>query len=492
MKLKVKILQIVTKGPLIGILNKADAQRLDLNPLDRVKIKKGQKSKIVAIDIAYGKKEVDQGTIGLFLDVAEEINLREGDEVETSLEMKPESLLYIKKKLDKKELDKKEIDKIIKDLITNKLTEVETTYFVAGCYINGMTMNESAFLAEAIVNNGGRLKFNKKPVVGKHCVGGLAGNRTTPIVVSIVAAAGITIPKTSTRSITSPSGTADMVECFAPVSHSREKIIEIVEKTNACMVWGGTLDLASADDKLIQLEKTLSLDPEGFLLASILAKKSSEDCSQVLIDIPLGEEAKISNKKEAKDLAKKFVILGDKLGIKIKVIITDGSQPIGNGIGPTLEARDVLLVLKNDGPEDLKKKSVYMAGLILEMAGHKNGNERALEILESGQAYQKFQEIIEAQGGNPHIELKDLQVGVFSQTIRAKKAGKIKKVSNKLVTRIAKMAGAPTDKGAGIYLHKNIKDKVLKNEPLFTIYAENKEKLIFAIKEDLSKVYQIN
>jgi len=293
MKLKVKILQIVTKGPLIGILNKADAQRLDLNPLDRVKIKKGQKSKIVAIDIAYGKKEVDQGTIGLFLDVAEEINLREGDEVETSLEMKPESLLYIKKKLDKKELDKKEIDKIIKDLITNKLTEVETTYFVAGCYINGMTMNESAFLAEAIVNNGGRLKFNKKPVVGKHCVGGLAGNRTTPIVVSIVAAAGITIPKTSTRSITSPSGTADMVECFAPVSHSREKIIEIVEKTNACMVWGGTLDLASADDKLIQLEKTLSLDPEGFLLASILAKKSSEDCSQVLIDIPLGEEAKI-------------------------------------------------------------------------------------------------------------------------------------------------------------------------------------------------------
>ncbi|MBI2148617.1 AMP phosphorylase [Candidatus Woesearchaeota archaeon] len=493
MKFKAKILNIATKGPLIAILNKIDVQTLSLIALDRIRIKKKDKSKVVAIDIAYGKKEVMPGEIGLFLDIADELGIKERDEIEIFLEAKPESLQYIKKKLDKKELNKYEIDKIIKDLLANKLTEVEVTYFTAACYINKMTLEESAYLAEAIVNNGGKLKFNKKIIVGKHCIGGLSGNRTTPIVVSIVAAAGITIPKTSTRSITSPAGTADCFEVLAPVSHSKEKIIDIVKKTNGCMVWGGTLDLASADDKLIQLEKPLSLDPEGFLLASILAKKSAEDCTHVLIDIPIGPEAKIKEKKEAKNLSEKFIKLGKKLNIKIKTIITDGSQPIGNGIGPALEAKDVLLIIKNKNcPKDLKKKSLYMAGIIFEMVGYKNGNKKALEILESGKAYKKLQEIIKEQGGNPNIQPEDIKIGEYKYTFKSHKNGKIKHISNALVTRIAKSAGAPNDKGAGVYLHKKVGDKVNTNEQLFTIYAESKDKLTFSMKENLNEVMKID
>ena len=492
MKLKVKILNIATKGPLIAILNKADAMQLDLVELDRIRIKKNSKERVVVIDLAYGKKTIEVGEIGLFLDVAEELNLKNKDIIEVKPEPKPFSLALIKKKLDGKELSREEINSIVKDLMENELTEIETTYFISGCYIHGMTLKESAYLTEAIVKSGSRLKFDGNRVVDKHSIGGIPGNRTTPIIVSIVAAAGLIMPKTSTRSITSPAGTSDAMEVLAPVSHSKEKILEIVKKTNACMVWGGTMDLAAADDKLIKFEKVLNLDPEGIMLASILAKKSAVDSNKVLIDIPCGKEAKIEDKKRAKNLAKKFVILGKKIGIQIKVIITDGSKPIGKGVGPALEARDVLLVLQNRGPEDLKSKSVYMAGLILAMAGFKNPIKKSLEILENGRAYKKLQEIIKAQGGNPKIQPEEIKLGKYTYEVKALKSGKIISISNNLVSRIAKEAGAPTDKGSGIYLNKSIKEKVEKGEVLFTIYAENKEKLDYVKKEVLEEVYKVN
>ncbi len=492
MKLKAKIFNITTQGPLIAILNRKDAISLDLEPLDRIKIKKRKKVLVAAIDIAYGKKEVAPSEIGLFLDIADELKIKENENIEVFTEPKPKSLLYIKKKLDGFELNKEEINFIIKDLVENKLTEIEVSYFVSGCYTNKMTLDESAYLTEAIVKNGGRLKFNKKIVVDKHSIGGLAGNRTTPIIVPIVAAAGLTIPKTSTRSITSAAGTSDCIEVLAPVTHSKEKIMEIVKKTNACMVWGGTLDLASADDKLIKLEKVLNLDPEGILLASILAKKAAADSSHILIDIPVGPEAKITDMKKAKKLAKKFIKIGKKLNMKIKVIITDGSQPIGNGIGPALEARDVLLVLQNRGPEDLKNKSVCLAGMLLEMAGIKKGEKKALDILSSGLAYKKMQEIIKAQGGNPNIQPEEIKIGQYKHRILAKNSGKIKTISNKKIARIAKLAGAPTDKGAGVDLLVRTGNKVNIGSTLFIIYAENQEKLNQVLKEDLNNTVTLN
>jgi len=484
MKLKTKLVNISAGGPLIALIHKDDATVLNIGPLSRLALKTRTKEITVLADVAYSKESVRPGEVGVFQEVAKELNLKNKQELRVTPQPSPESVYLIKKKLDKKSLSKKEIDQIVKDLTSNKLTEVEVTYFVSACYVNGMSLKEAGYLAEAIVRNSGRLHFKKHPIVDKHCVGGVAGNRTTMIVVPILAAAGITVPKTSSKSITSPAGTANTMEILAPVSFTNKEISRIVNKTNGCMVWGGTENLASADDKLIKLEKPLRLDPEGFLLASILAKKTAADASHVLIDIPIGKEAKIKNKKTALRLKRKFIKLGKQLGMRIKVIITDGSQPIGNGIGPALEARDVLLVLQNKGPQDLAKKSVKMAGILLSMVGVKNSYEKAEKILHSGLAYHKMEEIIKAQGGKL-VAPEKISLGKYKYVISAKKSGKIHEIRNLLITRLAKTCGAPVHKTAGLYIHKKVNEKVKRNEPIITLYAESKDRLKYAI--ELSK-----
>ena len=488
MKLRVRVMKIVTGGPFVIIINSKDAQVLDLEVLGRVRIR-GKKRDVVAVaDLAADELFVKQGEIVLLWDLAQELGVKEGEELEIHTEINPRSLMFIKKKLDGKGLNESEVSEIIKDLVENALTEVETTFFVAGCYRNGLSLDESAFLTKAIVRNGGRLNFEKKPVLDKHSIGGISGNRTTMIVVPIIAAAGFFIPKTSTRSISSPSGTSDTMEVLAPVAHSKEKIMSIVKKTKGCMVLGGTLDLASADDLLIKVERPLSLDPEGILLASIMAKKVAANVSHVVIDIPVGGEAKITSRKGARNLSGKFVALGRRVGIRVKAVITDGSEPIGWGVGPALEARDVLEVLHGRGPGDLRKKSLFLAASLLRMVGVKNAEKKVKDLLDSGAALKKMREIVGEQGGNAEITAEEIKVGKFVYEIRARMSGKISKVSNSLVCRIAKAAGAPANKGAGVLLNKKVKDSVKKGELVFKIYAESEEKLEYAkslLKEEV-------
>lgn len=481
MELRVKNLDISSGGPLISILNKEDAKRLDLKPLDRIKLKLEKKEIVVAIDIIYKSSTIKPGQIGLFEEVIDKLKCRDKCLIKIELEPSPTSIQYIKNKLEGKSLLKHEIDEIIHDIIDNRLTEIEMTYFISACYTHGLNLYESAYLTEAIVASGKQLKLNRYPILDKHCVSGIPGNRTTMIATPIIAAAGFTMAKTSTRSITSASGTADTMEVLAPVSHSLKNIKKIITKTNACMVWGGALELASADDKLIKLERPLSLDPEGILLASILAKKLAVGATHVLIDIPLGKYAKINDPKKAKRLKRKFKYLGKLLGMETKVIITDGSQPIGNGIGPALEARDVLSVLLNKGPEDLKAKSLLIASILLKMVGVSDSYKLAKDILESGKAYKKMQEIIKAQGGNPNIKPEDIQIGKFKYEFKSKTSGNVHEINNKILTKIAKVAGAPENKGAGVYIYVKLKNRVKKNQTLFTIYSENKKKLDYAI-----------
>ena len=297
------------------------------------------------------------------------------------------------------------------------------------------------------------------------------------IVVPIVAAAGYTIPKTSSRAITSPAGTADTMECLAKVEMPEAKIRQVVKKTGACIVHGGSVNLAPADDKIIEVEHPLSIDAEGQLLASVMAKKHSVSANHVLIDIPMGKSVKARNRKEAAHLKKMFELIGKKLGMQVKVVITDGSAPIGNGIGPLLEAEDVMAVLRNDplAPRDLKEKSLMLAGQLLELVcacGKGGGLKMAIEILESGKALQKMNDIIDAQGKQVKPELGKHRYPVYSG-----KAGRIVEIDNDIIAKVARIAGAPTDKGAGLYLSKKIHDSVKKSDLLYTIYAMNEFKL---------------
>lgn len=479
MKLRVKQVNISSGGPLVAVLNIHDANRLDLKALDRVKIKKGRKSVIVAVDLTKNHR-AKKGEIGLFEEVTNLLKLKDKTIVDISVEPKPISLQYIKKKLDGERLTKIEINEIIKDIVENRLTEVEITYFVSGCYINGMSLYESAYLTEAIADNGKKLNLNKYPVLDKHSISGVPGNRTTMIIIPIVTALGYIMPKTSTRSITSASGTSDTMEVLAPVEHSVESIKKIIKSVGGCMVWGGALELASADDKLIKVEKTISLDPEGIMLASILAKKFSAGATHIILDIPYGKGSKVESKDVAKRLKRKFEFLGKLLGMEIRTYFSDGRQPIGNGIGPALEARDVLMVLENKGPQDLKDKAVKMATILLSMVGVKNSYSKVIGILESGLALKKMKEIIKAQGGNPNISSDKIKVGKFKMEIRAKNSGIVKEISNKNLVKIAKLAGAPEDKGAGIYFNVKLNEKVKKNQILFFIFADNKKRLQYA------------
>ena len=435
MKLKVKHLEVATGGALVAMLNAKDASLLDLNSNDRIAIKLGRVEFICAIDITDNDKLLAPGYVGFLAELSNKLKIQERSLVSVTIANKPESIKFIKKKLNGKQLNSDEITQILSDVVDGNITQIELTYYVAANYMKGMTEKEILALTEAMIKTGDRLKFKNKIVFDKHCIGGVAGNRTTMVVVPMLIAAGLTVPKTSSRAITSPAGTADTVEVLARVDLNVDKIKKIVSKVGGCMVWGGAVNLAPADDTIINVEHPLSIDAEGQLLASILGKKGSVGSNHVVIDIPVGEDAKIESMKEAMHLKRMFERIGKKLGMKILVLITDGSEPIGRGIGPALEARDVLWLLKNDirAPFDLYSKSVFIVGKVLEMAGKCDkgeGVDCAKKLLSSGKAYRKFMQMLRMQG----LKVRDpekITVGKYKKDVVAAKEGKVGHISNK-------------------------------------------------------------
>lgn len=479
MKFRVKDMDIATGGILIAILHHKDAQKLDLRSGDRILLKKGHKIASCVLDISDGNKAVAEDSIGLFEEVLLTLGVKNNSEIELQFTAKPESIKHIRDKLFGKKLGYPELYHIADDITHDRLTDIEKTYFVAAGFVHGWSTEEVVNMTKAMVNTGDVLKF-KGVTLDKHCIGGVSGNRTTMVVIPIIAAAGFTIPKTSSRAITSPAGTADTMECLANVELSEKKIKEVVRKTGACIVHGGAMNLAPADDKIIEVEHPLAIDAEGQLLASVMAKKFSVSANHILIDIPMGKGTKAPTKKDGKHLRRMFELIGKKLGMDVKVILTDGSQPIGRGVGPLLEAEDVMAVLRHDplAPQDLREKALFMAAELLVMTGKYNHHKaRAVvqDLLDSGKAYKKMQEIIKAQGRPEAVVL-----GKYRYNVKGTKEGKIHTIDNEIIAKIARIAGAPLDKGAGLYLHKKIGDHSKRGEVLYTVYAENEFKLDLA------------
>ncbi|MFW6014275.1 MAG: AMP phosphorylase [Candidatus Nanoarchaeia archaeon] len=484
MKLRVKDLAISTGNQKIALLNHKDAEKYDLHFTDRIRIKNGKKEVTAIIDITDSQELLLPGQIGLFKEVYSAIDAKDDDVTRISIEQKPKSVEHIKKKLKGKELKYNEMEDIVNDIVYGKLSEIELTYFVSSTYVYEMTDNEIIHLINCIIKSGDTLNLSEKTILDKHCIGGVAGNRTTMIVVPIIAAAGLIMPKTSSRSITSAAGTADTVEVLCEVSYPIEDMKKTVKSTGACLMWGGAMNLAPADDKIIKVEYPVSLDPIGQLLASILAKKKSVSATHVLIDIPVGPGCKTDCMDRAKHLKNKFEEIGKKINMKVQVEITDGSQPIGNGIGPALEARDVLWTLQNseNAAIDLKNKSIRLAGKIFELVGEQkkgHGWRKAKKLIENGDAYKKFIEIIKKQGAKITTP-ENIKLGRYKKTICSGKEGIILHIDNKGINKVARIAGAPHDQKAGLYLHVHKYNKVKKGQELITIYADSKERLKFA------------
>lgn len=494
MLLRVKRLDIHTGGPFISILHARDAEQLDVHYGDRILISHNNHKEIAVVDITHHKTTVRPGSIGLMEELQAKLNARHGVKVRISIIPHAESTIIIGKKMAGRRLSSQEFFTVVKEIVRNRLTEAELAAFVTACFIYELSNDEVVSLCKAMVLTGERITFRRKPVMDVHCIGGIPGNRTTPIIVPIIAAAGLLIPKTSSRAITSPSGTADTLETIMDVSLGINRLKKVIEKTNGAMVWGGALNLAPADDRIIRIEHPLNIDAEGQMIASVMAKKYAVGSTHLLLDIPVGGMAKVKSPSAAMRLKRRFEYVGRRLGIKMRIIFTEGEEPIGNGIGPALEAQDILKILKNDktAPVYLKEKSLKMAGIMLEMAGRAKtgfGYKMAGEILSSGRALKKFNQMVEAQGRAPKSRLK---LGKYKTTIFSKRNGKVSWINARILSQMAKAAGAPKDYGAGVYLHQHLKDMVQKGQPLFTVYAENSEKLKHSIaNEQLDLIFRV-
>jgi thymidine phosphorylase len=409
------------------------------------------------------------------------LGAKEGDQITLSHPLPLYSLSFVRSKVYGNKLREQEIERIVEDIVKGHYSDVHIATFITACAGGRLDENEIIALTKAMVDNGKRINWQKPMIVDKHCVGGLPGNRTSLIVVPIVAAFGLTMPKTSSRAITSPAGTADTMEVLAPVDLSSEEMQQVVKQHGGCLVWGGAQELSPADDVLIRVERSIDLDSEGQLIASVLSKKIAAGSTHTVIDIPVGPSAKVRTFEMGQSLRSLFECVAKALNVNLKVILSDGSQPIGRGIGPALEAQDVLDVLQNapQAPKDLVEKSIHLAGEILEFSNDVKPGEGkviARELITTGKAWQKFKDICNAQGG-----LRIPPQAKYKKEIQSPFQGKVRSIDNRQLSRIAKLAGAPDDKAAGVYLHTPLESLVEKGEPLFTVHAESSGELRYAL-----------
>ncbi len=389
------------------------------------------------------------------------------------------AVLSIQKELLGKKLTYHEIYNLMDQIAHKKLSDILTTYFVAASFKEGFAHEELYHFTKAMIETGERLHF-KGIVADKHSIGGVPGTRTTMILVPIVAAAGFKIPKISSRAITTPAGTADAMEVFCGVEFTASQLEDIIHQVGGCICWNGKLGIAPADDVLIHIEEPIAFESFDKIVVSVMSKKIAASTTHLILDIPIGKTMKVVHEKDAEHIAQKFRMLGKKFGMEVIATINKTNEPAGYGVGPALEARDVLKVLEqtDDRPKELEERALYLTGILLDMCFKKanikkQGIDEARAILTSGAALAKFKEIVKAQGGSPHISSKEMKMMHKKHIIYSKQSGVVKEINNHNLNSIAKMLGAPKDKYAGILLLKKIGAEVALREPVMEFYATN-------------------
>ncbi|MCX8070850.1 MAG: thymidine phosphorylase family protein [Candidatus Binatia bacterium] len=463
------------------------AGNLGFRPLDRVRIwgdtgLSGAEREITGILNFCTDRLVKPDEIGLSEVAFRDLGLQEGAVVHAAHAPAPKSVDLVRSKLWGQVLNEDAFTQILRDVVAHRYSKVELSMFVLACALRPMELEELVSLTKAMICTGTTLRFSHTPIADKHCIGGIPGNRTTMVVVPILAALGLTVPKTSSRAITSPAGTADTMGVLANVALDPPALYRVIERAGACIAWGGALGLAPADDILITVERPMEIDTEAQMVASILSKKKTAGATHALLDIPVGPSAKVRNLEHAQRLGTLFQSVARHLDLHLEVTITDAHGPIGWGIGPRLEALDVLAVLQREpqAPTDLREKSLYLAARILELTGKVpggHGYRAAVSVLDSGKAWEAFQKIVEAQGARPLPPEARFRVEFPSPA-----DGRIRAIHCWHMARVAKHAGAPAHASAGVRLLRTVGDVVQRGEPLFEIHAQSEAQLNFALE----------
>ncbi|UJG44816.1 MAG: thymidine phosphorylase [Candidatus Heimdallarchaeum endolithica] len=472
----IKIEPSLDNEPYFALINSEFASKYSLHP--------GQLVEITPYNVGMKLRPSETyppNTLGISQKASKEFSIRGGDEVEIREIINENIIHIIHKKMKGTHLNENEINMLFSAIDKNLIHPSQIAVLMSLFEVVGLSMDETTSVAKAIINNSRRLIHKNKPVVDKHSIGGIAGNRITPIMIPILASAGLTIPKISTRAITSPAGTIDTVELLMPCDLTLSEMSEVVEKTGGCVVSGENVGLADVTDKIIHVLDSIKIDPKEFMVASILSKKIVAGSEYVLIDLPTGKGAKVSSREKAKDLGRLFTSIGTSLKLQMDCIISPGDRPIGSMIGPSLEAIDVLKILKNQlGSNDLMNKAVSLSGIILEaqnLVPRGSGHKMALGLLKSGKAYEKFKEIVEAQGGNPEIKVDDIPRAKYIEEIKATQDGVIYAIDSASISTLARQAGAPFDKTAGVKILVKRGDRVKKGDTLFEIHSSSASKL---------------
>jgi len=442
--------------------------------LSKIEISTNGNRILAVLNVVDDESIVNSDELGLSQQAFKQLQVEEGCSVQIDHAEPPKSMGAVRRKINGERLSADDFMSISNDIAESRYSKMEMAAFLVASGQTGLDRDEILYLTRAMLESGEKLDWREQLVADKHCIGGIPGNRTSMLVVPIIAAHGMLIPKTSSRAITSPSGTADTMEILAEVTLSPERLGDIIHQERGCLAWGGTAKLAPVDDKLISVERPLGIDSRGQMVASILSKKLAAGSNHLLIDIPVGPTAKVRHMREALALRKLFEFVGDRLNIHLEVVITDGRQPIGRGIGPVLETRDVMQVLQNDplAPFDLRQKSLQLAGRILEFDPDVRGGQGyaiARDILDSGRAMAKMNAIIDAQGRK---ENPSFAPGEIFFEVVAERPGHIISIDNYQIARVASMAGAPIDKRAGVELFKKLGDPVSEGDLLFRVYSE--------------------
>jgi thymidine phosphorylase len=440
----------------------------------------GSKSVIATINHVSGNL-LAAGEAGLSDSLWRRLDAREGEALRISHAPPLDSMSLVRGKVYGKRLDDAAFQDVISDVVAGRYSDIHLASFITACSARPLDRDEIVGLTRSMIEVGDRLNWGTRSIIDKHCVGGVPGNRTTPIVVAIVAACGLTMPKTSSRAITSPAGTADTMETLAPVDLDVEAMRRVVEREGGCIVWGGAVRLSPADDLLIRVERALDIDSEGQLVASVLSKKIAAGATKLVVDVPVGPTAKVRDERAAGTLKQSLVEVGRVFGLHMRCVLTDGAQPVGRGIGPALEAQDVLAVLQNapQAPRDLRSRALALAGVALELGGaapEGRGAELAVSTLADGRAWAKFQRICDAQGG-----MRTPPKAPHCRPIACQRAGRVIAIDNRRLAKVAKLAGAPEAKAAGLELHVHIGDAIETGRPIYTVHAETPGELAYAL-----------
>jgi len=452
--------------------------------LSKVEVRTNGRSILATLNVVDDQTIVACGELGLSKAAFAQMGVEDGHTVTVAQAEPPESIGALHRKLGGERLNLEDFKAIVHDIAEHHYSKIELTAFVVATNRDELDREEVYFLTQAMIEVGRHLDWHESLVVDKHCIGGIPGNRTSMLIVPIVAAHGMLCPKTSSRAITSPAGTADTMEVLANVELPIDQLEEIVRRHRGCLAWGGTANLSPADDVLISVERPLSLDSPGQMVASILSKKISAGSSHLVLDIPIGPTAKVRSMPEAQRLRRLFEYVARRMKLSLDVVITDGRQPIGFGIGPVLEARDVMRVLENDprAPIDLRQKSLRLAGRLIECDPDVRGGDGfaiARDILDSGRALAKMNDIIQAQGSRS-FDHNQPNLGALTFDVRSPNAGTVISIDNLQIARIAGLAGAPKVKNAGVDLLCKLGDEVQTDTLLYRVHASYAADLEFA------------